>query len=810
MSQIPQDCVAKVAEAIGGDAHREMLDYVRKQIEKSISNDPAIPNAEKLQSAARVFAERTKLAAVILKRNAALNAAIFPRLKNYVGEWKGLEAEGVRATLTGSIRGRRAARASVDVEQERLTKGYLGGMYVDLKKAGVDELVAKGAIDLDIAKALRELGRKEPNMTGISQEAQKAARVIRKWQEVARTDANRAGAWIGKLEDWIVTQSHDHWKIHGKQQEWMADIGAKLDWNRIEMEQGPIPDKAGWLAEIYSDIVTGVHTVSAGAKATSGFQGPYNLAKTMGHERVLHFRSAEDWYSYNQSWGVGSLIEAVSHGLRRSGRNTGLMRVYGTNPEAMFNRVVEAVSNKMRADGADVESIRKFNDAAKPGSWLRNRLAEVTGEVAIPINRPFAKYAAIARSVQTLAKLGGATISSFNDLNTYAATATYQGRGYFSSLSKAMAGLVEGRPKGERLAVLAELGVFFDSMTGEMIRVGSLDSGVPGAVTKMQRLFFKLNLMDWWTESLRSSFALSTLNHLSSISTRTFDELAPDTRQLFKLYDITASDWDAMRATSKEIDGASFLTREGLPQSVGDKLSRMIVDQSNHAVLRPDADVSAMMLRGTRPGEAVGEGLRSVMQFKSYTFAYTRNIMGRAIYGHGDEARGLVSSARGIAGLMLGATVFGYLSMTAKDLIKGKKPANPDDMDGEQWRNTIQRALVQGGGAGFYGDYLFGRFNEFGADALSTAAGPLLGTANDAFMLYSKAKEGDDTAAKALKLALQNTPYGNLFWARPVLDYTVLYSWQEAMNPGYLRRMERRAMEDQGQEYWKPPSDAVQ
>jgi hypothetical protein len=55
----------------------------------------------------------------------------------------------------------------------------------------------------------------------------------------------------------------------------------------------------------------------------------------------------------------------------------------------------------------------------------------------------------------------------------------------------------------------------------------------------------------------------------------------------------------------------------------------------------------------------------------------------------------------------------------------------------------------------------------------------------------------------------QNTPYLNLFYARPVLDYLILWNMQEAVSPGTLRRMERTVAREQDQQFWLRPSVAV-
>ena len=53
---------------------------------------------------------------------------------------------------------------------------------------------------------------------------------------------------------------------------------------------------------------------------------------------------------------------------------------------------------------------------------------------------------------------------------------------------------------------------------------------------------------------------------------------------------------------------------------------------------------------------------------------------------------------------------------------------------------------------------------------------------------------------------INNTPYANLFYTRAAADYLFLYSVQEALNPGALRRMERRIEKENGQTFLLSPS----
>ena len=117
---------------------------------------------------------------------------------------------------------------------------------------------------------------------------------------------------------------------------------------------------------------------------------------------------------------------------------------------------------------------------------------------------------------------------------------------------------------------------------------------------------------------------------------------------------------------------------------------------------------------------------------------------------------------------------------------------------------------MQGGGLGLYGDFLFGKYNRMGGTLTGSLAGPVANLADTAADLWTRIRTGDDVAASAFTAALQNTPFANLFYARVALDYLVLYRIQEALNPGFLRRMEKRAERDNGQTFYLPPSSVAQ
>jgi hypothetical protein len=247
-------------------------------------------------------------------------------------------------------------------------------------------------------------------------------------------------------------------------------------------------------------------------------------------------------------------------------------------------------------------------------------------------------------------------------------------------------------------------------------------------------------------------------------------------------------------------------------QNLIDDLSQtmriMFIDRAHHAVLEPNARNRAFMLRGTKPGTVPGEILRYIGQFKSFSVAITQSVLGREVYGRGYDTVGeYLRKGRGdMLGLahMIGLYgLLGYGAMSIKDLIKGREPRDPMSVQ------TVIAALAQGGGLGLYGDFLFGEYSRFGKSLVSSIAGPVAGAADTVAELYTRVRNGDDVAAVSFKALLDNTPFANLFWLRPLLDYAILFNIQESLNPGYLRRMERRVERQNEQQFLFKPSEVI-
>ena len=422
------------------------------------------------------------------------------------------------------------------------------------------------------------------------------------------------------------------------------------------------------------------------------------------------------------------------------------------------------------------------------------------------------------------------------DLTTRAAALKFQGKPIFDSYSEMFVETMKGKGGAEQRELAYVMGEGFDGALGHLLTMAQ-DDIQPGRMAKAADLFFKLSGLTWWTDAMRAGQSRMQAAYLGSLADRGFAELPDAMRHTLGLHNIGEAQWEALRGATRELDGRRYMTPDqvrGLDDSVIDTLipadrlaavqkadaeqaaammeglresarldldlalRRFQADEINFGMIETDEASRRLVLRGTRPGTVIGEAARFMAQFKGFPAAYTNRVVGRALYGGAGATR---SDPGHFVHLMIATTVLGYGAMSAKDILRGYwPPRDPSDP------KTILAALVQGGGAGIFGDFFFGEASRFGGGITATIAGPVAGEADAMITLLQKARGGDATAGDALNLAVRNTPFANLWYARPALEMLFLSELRELARPGYLRRQERRRRKDMGQEKWLPSS----
>jgi hypothetical protein len=504
-----------------------------------------------------------------------------------------------------------------------------------------------------------------------------------------------------------------------------------------------------------------------------------------------------------------------------SGRNIGMLDTLGTKPKDNFEKIRVAISNRMLAKKRSTESLSSYRQFEKFMNVVDGTVYTFDGGTS---GFAVAKWSAIARSVGNVAKLGGAVISAAADIGIYASEMKYQGRSFLGGMAEAMGGVGKIKNTKQKRDIAKGLGFLGDGTTYDISGRFQVGDNLNKGWTQIQRTFFKYNLLSWWTNTLKENSMLGMANYYANQKSLSFDQLNKPLQSFFGLYNIDATKWDVIRKTamSKADDGTEFINISELSnmsdvdikkitgmndlsktelQIEKDKfkysVSGMLLDRSIYAVIEPDARTKGTMTQGTLAGTGMGEAIRFMGQFKAFPMAIGNKVLGREIAflrkgPNQDIGRGI----RGLAAIMVTSGFMGYLSMTAKDLLKGKEPRDPNNI------KTIMAAFLQGGGLGIYGDVLFKEQRDAGS-VVAGLIGPAPTTAVDLGLAlkYALSGEGGKAGKAAYRTISSNIPFLNLFYIKAAFDYMIGFQIMETMNPGVLKRVEKRMKKDYNQEY---------
>ena len=809
-----------------------------------------------IDSIAKNVAEEIKIQKIKNKKNAINDEIRNRKLTEFVlKEFPDNPAEGLIAIMVGSNRRTTGSRSSVAVLQNASVNQLIAGFNAKLRKNNLELLFRDGLQGITEAETQRRVTRtmaelnqqqtvteqrlgQKPKVTEKNKDIIKLAEIMEEYSEMIRQKLNDRGANIAKMWGYIVKQSHDPYSVRnaanvlGKNLDdikggsnynknfkvWKDFVMQKLDADRTFANTNNIDE---FMTEAFNSLVGNKYLIADGASNSYGGKTSKDVAKGSKFKRVLHFKTPDDWFDYNDKFGVGNLKESFFSGIQTAGRNIGMMDGLGTKPLDNFEKIRFAVRKSLakNEETADISSIASYTKFDKYMKVIDGSIYTVEGF-------GLARYSAIARAISSMAKLGGATISAAADVGIYGSEMRFQGRTFLGGMAEAMGSLLKIKNTKQKKDIAQMLGFIVDNTIYDMSARHQVGDNLSKGWSSTQRTFFKYNALAWWTNTLKEGSMLGMANYFARQKNLEFGKLNKQLQELFSMYDIDATKWDVIRKTAMEKadDGMEFINIGMLDQITDvdmkkilnlDKVtesqlriekdkfkasvSGMLLDRSIYAVIEPDARLKGDMTRGMLAGTPEGEAIRFMGQFKAFPFAIMAKVLGRELsYFKGpnvtkaDYGRGFV----GIVGLMITQGILGYVSMTAKDLLRGKGPRDPSNT------KTIMAAFLQGGGLGIYGDVLFKEVRG-SADVAAAAVGPVLLTAGDviAAINYGIRGEGGKAGKAAYRTVSANIPFLNLFYIKAVFDYMIGFQMMETMNPGVLKRVEKRMKKDYNQEY---------
>ncbi len=636
-----------------------------------------------------------------------------------------------------------------------------------------------------------------------------------------------SGGIMGKLDDWIAPHVHtaELLKRGGLSQEtpltkdqaftqWRDFISPRLDRERmIDFDTGlPMTDRvlAKAMREDFDGIISrGLTEIAQRAKEGGQMFGRSGgPAKRRMESRFYHFKDVESFIEYNREFGLGDdgLFGAYMGHISKMSRDTALMQVLTPKPDAVMRNL------DLEMTGANMgNTASKF---VKGAYDVLIGKADTHGDLS-PWYKFFNNWLHLKRS----AYLTGAPISALSD-SFYGAYAAKMNGLSSTGVIKNYVNLLKPTSTEDReiarVAFQASGAASGSSLAGARF---SDDVGQGGTFPFLANVTNRLSGLATMTESMKQAFHIEAGGFMSRLQDlgQKWDDLEPDFKKSLSKAGVTGQDWEKIMAAEKFVEpetGAKYIRPEDVAPVDLDAaihLSDWITEVSDFAVNEPTLATRTLVTGAGLAGQALEHGsfLRlffSNMFFaKSFGVSVILNHLLPSIReaGHGRWGR--------LATTALGTTVMGALAMQVRQVVFGK---DPRDM---ATPNFWVASMLQGGGLGLFGDFLFADTSRQNNSFAETIAGPIPGT------MWNIAKAGDlyslgteinteKVASDLFRIVNKELPVVHMWYARMIVERMMLDQVEKAIDPSYSDRMrgvEKRMKKNMGQGFWWAPGDVT-
>ncbi len=627
--------------------------------------------------------------------------------------------------------------------------------------------------------------------------AKQLAEAWRRAAESLRQRFNKAGGDIGFRSDWGLPQSHD-WKAvrRAGYEAWRDFIRPKLDPARmIDQRTGMAMTEEGLelgLRGVFETIRT-----NGAVNMTPGAPAGRSMANARGDARFLVFKDADSWMEYAGTYGHGTPYDAMMGHIESMARDTAALEVLGPNPDATLRWVKDTMQKEAALDTApDAKGVER----AKSGSKALDRLwDEYRGKHLEADNERLALVFSSIRNLEVATKLGGALLSATSDFAFGSARRAFNGLGQVSQLGDYLKLMRPGSIEDQKLAIRRGLiADEFASRTAGQSRFMMEEMGAEWS-RRLASGVLRLSGLSRHTQMMRWVYGMESLSTFTEQAGKGFDQLDPALRGGLQRYGIGAGQWDKLRSAPMDSDrGVDWISPHNLPDAdrvIGDRFMEMIHTETDLAVPVADLKTRALFNSNLQRGTWLGETVKSALLFKSFGVS--------VILRQGAQILAMQpgTAARYAGGLVIGTTLAGGLALQLKSIAAGRDPRPMED--GDFW----YAAMLQGGGFGIFGDFLFAAENRAGSGFAQTMAGPIVDDAQGIVNVVT----ADDPRKRLVREAKGFIPGNNLWYTRAAFDRMIADQIDEAINPDIRnarKRLDRYARE-QGTAYWWAPGDAT-
>lgn len=634
--------------------------------------------------------------------------------------------------------------------------------------------------------------------------------------EGMRERFNRAGGDIGKLDDWGLPQTHSLEKIvKAGKQAWVQKAEDLIDTSKYVHEDGTYYSQQ----EIRELLEYSYDTLSSnGANKTEigrqSFGGNSKVTSRHSESRVLHFKDAESWVEYQSEFGGMPFVDLIEAHVNGLSKDIAMVENLGSSPKNSMRILMDAAEQKDWQKGLDADTTAKSRKRAQ------TMFDEFTGQNT-PQSEVLANLGLAYRSMNVASMLGGTTISSVTDQAMIAKTASVHGIAFRKTFGELLTQL---NPKNKEDRELAHsLGLATEEMLGSIARWS--DDGLTSVHGKSQKLarvssgiashIMRVSGLNALTAASKVGFTKMLMEKYGRLSrSKAWADLDAMDRELMEKTGLSERAWEVMRLADPVVDRKdnqlmsarsiyeipdNQLTQFGDPQKVRDEVATQfqahLLDEQGMAVVEAGLRERTWMTPGMRKGTAMGEIVKSMLQFKSFSAAFLMRHGSRTM-----AQQGLQGKAAYAIPLIAMTTVLGGLVVQLKELVNGNDPATMwDSDDPDKTIDFMKRSFVAGGGLPVLGDILVAGTDTSGRDAGDFIAGPFGSDFKSLLSLTvgnaTQLSDGTDTNAgnETFKFLKGKIPAQNLWYTKAATNRMIFDEMQDIISPGYREKLLRKA-----------------
>lgn len=645
------------------------------------------------------------------------------------------------------------------------------------------------------------------------------------WSETAewlRRRFNAAGGTIAKLDDWGLPQAHNGLALRqATRRVWKDFIRPRLDPGRM---RNPLTGRRLTPAELDEALDHVFETVTTeGWNTRQPQMRPFGIGALAGQHaehRFLVFKDPQSWLEYQREFGEGDPFSAMMRHVNIMARDIAHMERFGPNPNATIEWAKQTIEKEAQAAANNQPSRFRVDKPENAESRASSKIAKIDqmwgdmrGSLNSPVNHRWANFFSGVRNIITSSILGSAQLAAIGDTALGFMARKFVGLPAASTVGEiAMAFGRASRRDAVANGLILESAQHTFSQQARY--VGSLHG-------PQWTAYLTDRVMTWqglsaWTQASRHAFGLSFQRAAADMRRMPWDALPGMFREMMSRWGFEADDWNAIRAITPHDagSGATFLRPQeiaAVDQTLADRYIEMILQETEFAVPSSTVRSRALLSGAGRRGTFWGEIQRSFLMFKSFGAAFgVLNTM-RVVDAVAKGGRMRAAGAAYAGGVLLSMTLMGGLAMQLKQIAAGRDPRSPDTA--AFWG----AAMLQGGGLGIYGDFLFADVNRYGGGFPATVSGPALEHLWDAWTLtggnaleLAQGKTWEETNAgrEFVRFLSANTPGSKLWWGKLGYERVVMDQLQYMVDPKANRSFKRRQRffqrEFDQEFFWRP------